>query len=64
MVRLDLKSEQKKQIFIIRKAIKSLTDIGYLTYEEKFKRVKGKREFYFHILKRDPALGELGTLFP
>lgn len=36
----------------------SLTDIGYLTYEEKFKRVNGKREFYFHILKRDPDLGE------
>ncbi|HHR4463694.1 TPA: RepB family plasmid replication initiator protein [Salmonella enterica subsp. enterica] len=58
MVRLDLKSEQKKQIFIIRKALKTLTEIGYLTYEEKFKRVNGKREFYFHILKRDPDLGE------
>ncbi|EEG5674636.1 replication initiation protein [Salmonella enterica] len=58
MVRLDLKSEQKKQIFIIRKALKTLTEIGYLTYEEKFKRVNGKREFYYQILKRDPDLGE------
>lgn len=58
MARLDLKSEPKKQMFIIRKALKTLSEIGYLSYEEGFKRVSGKRAFYFSILKRDPDLGE------
>lgn len=58
MARLDLKSEPKKQLPIIRDALKSLIYIVYIFYEENFKRVQGKREFYFSILKRDPDLGE------
>lgn len=58
MARLDLKSEPKKQMFIIRKGLKTLEEIGYLSYQESFKRINGKREFYFTINKRDPDLGE------
>ncbi|MDF7662937.1 replication initiation protein [Erwiniaceae bacterium L1_54_6] len=56
--RLNMRSEPRKQLMIVRKAMKLLEEVKYLTYTEGYKVVQGKKKIYFTITSRDPDLSE------
>ncbi|WP_338885687.1 MULTISPECIES: replication initiation protein [Xenorhabdus] len=58
MKRLNMRSEPRKQLMIVRRAMKLLEEVKYLTYTEGYKVRGGKRQVYFSINSRDPDLTE------